>query len=82
MKTCLKWLKKIPNNFEDCVKLAKEKYYKVFVYNIQKLLMVYPLDKKDKEGNLFWSLPKRPPKMVNFDIKNNLCIDFIMAYTF
>ena len=82
MKTCLKWLKKIPNNFEDCVKLAKEKYYKVFVYNIQKLLMVYPLDKKDKEGNLFWSLPKRPPKMVNFDIKNNLCIDFIMAYTY
>ena len=82
MKTCLKWLKKLPKTFEDCVKLAKEKYYKVFVYNIKKLLMVYPLDKKDKEGNLFWSLPKRPPKMINFDIKNNLCIDFILAYTF
>ena len=82
MKTCLKWLKKLPRNFEDCVKLAKEKYYKVFIYNIKKLLMVYPLDKKDKEGNLFWSLPKRPPKMINFDIKNNLCIDFIAAYSF
>ena len=82
MKTCLKWMKKIPKNLEDCVKIAKEKYYKVFVYNIKKLLMVYPLDKKDKEGNLFWSLPKRPPKIINFDIKNNLCIDFISAYTF
>ena len=82
IKTCLKWIKKIPKNLEDCVKLAKEKYFKVFVYNIKKLLMVYPLDKKDKEGNLFWSLPKRPPKLINFDIKNNLCIDFISAYTY
>ena len=82
IKTCLKWIKKIPKNLEDCVKLAKEKYFKVFIYNIKKLLMVYPLDKKDKEGNLFWSLPKRPPKLINFDIKNNLCIDFISAYTY
>ena len=82
MKTCLKWLKKIPKNFEDCVKLAKEKYYKVFIYNIDKLLIVYPLDKKDKEGNLFWSLPKRPPKIIKFDINNNLCIDFICAYSY
>ena len=82
IKTCLKWLKKSPKNLEDCVKLAKEKYFKVFVYNIKKLLMVYPLDKKDKEGNLFWSLPKRPPKIINFDIKNDLCINFICAYTY
>ena len=82
MKTCLKCLKKIPINFEDYVKLAKEKYYKVFIYNIKKLLMVYPLDKKDKDGNLFWSLPKRPPKIINFDIKNNLCIDSLLAYTY
>ena len=82
IKTCLKWLKKAPKNLEDCVKLAKEKYFKVFVYNIKKLLMVYPLDKKDKEGNLFWSLPKRPPKIINFDIKNDLCVDFICSYSF
>ena len=81
IKTCLKWIKKLPSNFDDCIKLAKEKYYKVFISNIKRLLITYPIDKKDKDGNLFWSLPKRPPKVINFDIKNILCRDFISAYS-
>ena len=81
MKTCLKWIKKLPQNFKDCIKLAKEKYYKVFISNIKRLLAIYPVDKKDKDGNLFWSLPKRPPKVIDFDIKNNLCRDFISSYS-
>ena len=82
IKTCLKWVKKIPQNLEDCVKIAKEKFFKVFRNNINKLLLIYPLDKKDKDGNLFWSLPKRPPKIINFDTKNELCLDFITAYSY
>ena len=81
MKTCLKWIQKLPNSFNDCIRLAKEKYYKVFIGNIKILLQTYPLDKKDKDGNLFWSLPKRPPKVVDFDMKNDLCRDFISAYS-
>ena len=81
IKTCLKWVKKLPNNFNDCIKLAKEKYYKVFISNIKRLLNTYPVDKKDKDGNLFWSLPKRPPKVIDFDMNNNLCRDFISAYS-
>ena len=81
MKKCLKWIKKLPSTFNDCIKLAKEKYYKVFISNINKLLLTYPIDKRDKDGNLFWSLPKRPPKIINFDAKNILCRDFISAYS-
>ena len=81
MKTCLKWVKKLPQNFNDCIKLAKEKYYKVYISNIKRLLNIYPVDKKDKDGNLFWSLPKRPPKVIDFNIKNSLCRDFISAYS-
>ena len=81
MKKCLKWIKKLPRNFNDCIKLAKEKYYKVFISNIKKLLLTYPVDKKDKDGNLFWSLPKRPPKIIDFNINNPLCRDFISAYS-
>ena len=81
LKTCLKWVKKLPNDFKDCIKLAKEKYYKVFITNIKRLLFTYPVDKKDKDGNLFWSLPKRPPKIIDFDMKNNFCRDFISAYS-
>ena len=40
----------------------------------------YPIDKKDKNGKLFWSLPKRPPVIDEFDINDELCVDFIAAY--
>ena len=41
---------------------------------------VYPLDKKDKDGKLFWSLPKRPPKAVDFNKDDELHQDMIAAY--
>jgi hypothetical protein len=31
------------------------------------LLHVYPLEKLNKDGRPFWSLPKRPPTPINFD---------------
>jgi ubiquitin-activating enzyme E1 len=80
MKKTLKWMKKYPKNFEDCLILARHKFNKVFCNNIKQLLYAYPLDKKDKQGKLFWTLPKRPPEIDNFDVNDNLCIDFISAY--
>ena len=79
-KKTLKWLKKIPKNFDDCLKIARDKYNKVFVLNIKQLLYSYPLDKKDKNGKLFWTLPKRPPVSLDYSIDDQLCIDFISAY--
>ena len=37
------------------------------------------MDTKTKEGNLFWSLPKRPPVELTFDWKNELHREFILA---
>ena len=79
-KKTLKWLKKIPKTFEDCLKIARDKYNKVFVLNIKQLLYSYPLDKKDKNGKLFWTLPKRPPIPLDYSIEDQLCTDFISAY--
>ena len=42
---------------------------------------VYPIDFKDKNGKLFWSLPKRPPTAFIFDLDNELCFDFVKNYT-
>ena len=81
VKKTLKWIKKRPKTFEDCLIIAREKFNKVFVNNIKQLLYVYPLDKKDKSGKLFWSLPKRPPIIYDFKIDDELCIDFISAYS-
>lgn len=35
--------------------------------DILQLLHVYPEDKLNKDGRPFWSLPKRPPRPVDFD---------------
>ncbi len=43
---------------------------------------VYPLDHKNKEGKLFWTLPKRPPTAVIFDIDNKLHKEFIESYSY
>lgn len=40
---------------------------------------VYPLDSKTKEGNLFWSLPKRPPTPIDYDKNNALHRTFITS---
>ena len=79
-KKVLKWLNKLPKSFEDCLKIARDKFNKVFVLNIKQLLYSYPLDKKDKNGKLFWTLPKRPPIPLEYSIDDQLCIDFISAY--
>ena len=42
-------------------------------------MYTYPLDTKTKEGNLFWSLPKRPPNHIEFDINNKVHIDMISS---
>ena len=40
---------------------------------------MYPLDSKTKEGNLFWSLPKRPPTPIDYDKNNALHRTFITS---
>ena len=81
VKKTIKWIKKKPNNFNDCLIIAREKFNKVFVNNIKQLLYAYPIDKKDKNGKLFWSLPKRPPVIDEFNVDDQLCVDFISAYS-
>ena len=80
-KKTIKWLKKMPNTFDDCLKIARDKFNKIFVLNIKQLIYSYPLDKKDKDGKLFWTLPKRPPIALDYSIKDQLCIDFISSYS-
>jgi ubiquitin-activating enzyme E1 len=65
-------LKERPKTFADCIEHARLLFEKYFSHDIQQLLHVYPLDAKTKEGNLFWSLPKRPPSPTAFDKTNDL----------
>jgi len=55
------------------------RFEKLFNHDIKQLLHVYPLDAKTKDGNLFWSLPKRPPVPIDFDKENMLHCTFITS---
>lgn len=64
--------KKTPTTFEDCLAKARRKFNSFYVNKVLELLHAYPLDKMTKEGRPFWSLPKRPPHIVEFDPNNEL----------
>ena len=75
----LKWIRKMPRNYNDCIKYAIKKFKKYFENDVKQLLYVYPIDAKDKNGQPFWTLPKRPPHEVSFDSDNPLHVDFVIA---
>jgi len=79
LKQAVKLLKKMPTNFDDCVRYARHKFQKYFVNDIRQLLFTYPLEHKTKQGTPFWSSPKRPPAEAIFDAANLLHASFIVA---
>ena len=67
-------------NFESCVKLAKEQFNEYYDFAIRNLLSIFPKDHLDKDGQPFWSGPKRAPSPITFDAENSQHVDFVMAY--
>ena len=79
LKEGLKLLRKKPMQFMDCVEYARLRFEKLFNHDIKQLLHVYPLDAVTKDGNPFWTLPKRPPTPIEFDKTNDLHCTFITS---
>mmetsp|Transcript_7554 Transcript_7554/g.8283 ORF Transcript_7554/g.8283 Transcript_7554/m.8283 type:complete len:332 (+) Transcript_7554:404-1399(+) len=46
---------------------------------MKNLLHVFPLDMRVKDGSKFWTLPKRPPTPLVFDINNKHHLDFVTS---
>jgi ubiquitin-activating enzyme E1 len=44
-------------------------------------LSIFPKDAKDKDGQPFWSGPKRAPSPVKFDSSNEKHLSFIVSYS-
>ena len=51
-----------------------------FSHNINQLLYTYPLTHTTKDGLPFWTLPKRPPTPLNFDLNNDLHVQFVSSF--
>jgi len=73
-------MKMRPFSFEDCITLARHRFEEEFSHKIQQLLHNYPIDAKTTAtGEPFWSLPKRPPAPLVFDIDNSEHMAFIVS---
>jgi len=79
LKQAIRFLKKRPYSFADCIAYARNKFQKYFNNDIQQLLFVYPLDFKTKDGTPFWTLPKRPPMELKFNPTDPLHASFITS---
>jgi len=66
----------------SCVALALEQFNNYFDYTIQDLLSIFPKDHLDKDGQPFWSGPKRAPSATKFDVNNQTHLDFVEAYSY
>eukprot|EP01124_Arcella_intermedia_P015654 TRINITY_DN22201_c0_g2_i1.p1 TRINITY_DN22201_c0_g2~~TRINITY_DN22201_c0_g2_i1.p1 ORF type:complete len:1036 (-),score=250.99 TRINITY_DN22201_c0_g2_i1:26-2947(-) len=76
LQRCIKLLTLRPKSFEECVAIAVNKFNSYFRNNILQLLYIYPEDYV-KDNHLFWSPPRRIPKVVHFDPQNQTHLDFV-----
>jgi ubiquitin-activating enzyme E1 len=70
-----------PTSVDDCAVWARLQFEKLFNSDIRQLLHTFPSDSVDKNGVPFWSGTKRAPSPVEFDQKNPLHKEFILAAT-
>ena len=66
-------------DFSKCVEVAREYFESLFNHQILNLLHIFPKDHKDKDGNPFWSGPKRAPDAIGFDPSDPLHVMFVAA---
>ena len=64
-------LLKINENEEEKIWFGLDLFYELFIDEPTNLLKENPLNKKKDDSTSFWNDLRRPPKILNFDIKKN-----------
>jgi ubiquitin-activating enzyme E1 len=64
---------------QSLVNFARQIFQDIFHDQIVQLLHCFPRDYVDKEGNKFWSSPKRPPHAIVFDVNDEMNFTFIKS---
>lgn len=68
-----------PTSFIDCIKWARLHFENNYRDQIVQLLHNFPPDQKTSSGAPFWSGPKKCPHPIEFDVNNQLHVDYIVA---
>merc|ERR1719310_829155 len=80
LQTVLKLVvKEKPDSFKECVAWARLLWQELFHNQIAQLLHNFPPDQVTSTGSLFWSGPKKCPKVLNFDAEDKTHFDFVEA---
>lgn len=66
-------------DFSQCVAVARKHFEELFNHQIANLLHMFPNDHKDKDGQPFWSGPKRAPSPIPYDPSDPLHAQFVTA---
>jgi ubiquitin-activating enzyme E1 len=64
---------------QGLVNIGRQLFQDIFHDQIAQLLYCFPRDYTDDSGNLFWSSPKRPPYVIEFDASNEMHFLFIRS---
>ncbi|CAH1403946.1 unnamed protein product [Nezara viridula] len=68
-----------PKSIEDCITWARNHWQEQYSNQIRQLLFNFPPDQMTTNGQPFWSGPKRCPVALDFDVNNDLHLDYILA---
>eukprot|EP00828_Plagiopyla_frontata_P001980 TRINITY_DN1005_c0_g1_i2.p1 TRINITY_DN1005_c0_g1~~TRINITY_DN1005_c0_g1_i2.p1 ORF type:complete len:795 (+),score=155.73 TRINITY_DN1005_c0_g1_i2:97-2481(+) len=66
-------------SYNQCLLLARNIFQDIFHNSIASLLNSFPLDHKTEQGQPFWSGPKRPPQVINFDVNEHWHFIFVKS---
>ena len=69
------------NNFNKIIEEAFRKFHELFIFQILKLIEEFPIDHINKDGSLFWSGSKRFPNVIDFNINDEDCFNFVKYYS-
>ena len=71
----------IENNYEKIIQDSINIYFEQYIFQIKKLIDEFPIDHTNEDGSLFWSGSKRFPNIIDFNIEDQDCINFIKYYS-
>ena len=70
---------KTQHDIEMCAKWAVDMFTENYTNSIKQLLSTFPVEHEITPGIKFWAAGKRCPKPIEFDINNNIHMDYIQA---
>jgi ubiquitin-activating enzyme E1 len=68
-----------PKSYKDCLLWARNHWQDHYHNTIRQLLFNFPPDQLTSSGIPFWSGPKRCPHPLEFNVENDLHIDYVLS---